>query len=629
MNREKAAVILLCAVLFISLLSGCTQPKKTVVIGALLPLSGNLSSSGMAAQAGLEVAVDDVNTYMADKGMKVRLVIEDDETNPSIAVAKIKKLKETGAKFIIGPDSSASLEAVKTYADENGIILISHGSTAPSLSIASDNVFRLLPDDTSQAEAMADMMRNDGINVILPVWRGDIWGQGLYEATKTDFVNLGGTVVDGVRYDPNTDFSNELELLRSKVDSAVKDYGKDKVAVYFLGFQEVVNLFERADNTSVSNVKWYGSAGTALGSDLINNKEAARFAMKTGFLNPYYSREVKDKYSKLEEKTKAKVGVEHLYALTAYDALWLSALAYISSNGSSDVNVLKKALIETASSYDGATGPTILNEAGDRRFASYDFWAVNETGGRFNWFVKYTGDPVLTELDVKITTIFNKIDNDLSNASLMISKTGLNGTDARNILNDLCNSSHGAIDCATVDEKGIMLAIEPGNYSGFEGSNISKQEHIIRLHRTGKPVMSEVFKTVEGIDAVAIEYPVYSASGKFIGSVSLLIRADSLFSSAISQLQLQRDVWAMQKDGKILYDPVTEEIGKMLFEDPSYKPYPELLSLGRRIAEERMGSGSYEYPAMGQKEPVKKEATWSTVGLYGTEWRLVVTHVRE
>lgn len=265
---------------------------------------------------------------------------------------------------MIGPDSSAVLEAVKPYADKNGIILISHGSTAPSLSIPSDNVFRLLPDDTHQARAVSNMMMDDGIKAIVPIWRSDVWGNGLYEATKTSFESLGGIVLDGVRYDPTTDFSNEMELLRSKVDGAVDKYGKDKVAVYFLGFEEAVTLFEKAANASVPEIKWYGSDGTALITDLINNPEAAHFAVKTGFLNPYYSIEVKGKYKKLEEKTNARGGMAHLYAFTAYDALWLSTLTYVSSNQSSDIEILKRTLIKTASTYDGATGLTVLNEAG-------------------------------------------------------------------------------------------------------------------------------------------------------------------------------------------------------------------------------------------------------------------------
>ncbi|MFA4956813.1 MAG: penicillin-binding protein activator [Candidatus Methanoperedens sp.] len=196
-------------------MSGCIQPNETneVIIGAILPLSGNLSYSGQAAQVGLDVAAEDVNTYLANKGVKVRLVIEDDENNPVVALAKIKKLKEMGARFVIGPDASAGVEAVKPYADENGIILISHASTAPSLSIPYDNVFRLLPDDTHQAEAVANLMLDDGVKAIVPMWRGDVWGDDLYEATKIRFEGLGGIVLDGVRYSPQTDFSNELVLL--------------------------------------------------------------------------------------------------------------------------------------------------------------------------------------------------------------------------------------------------------------------------------------------------------------------------------------------------------------------------------------------------------------------------------
>jgi len=46
---------------------------------------------------------------------------------------------------------------------------------------------------------------------------------------------------------------------------------------------------------------------------------------------------------------------------------------------------LKKSLIKTAASFNGATGLTEFNEAGDRKFASYDFWAIKEKDGIFAW----------------------------------------------------------------------------------------------------------------------------------------------------------------------------------------------------------------------------------------------------
>ena len=66
----------------------------------------------------------------------------------------------------------------------------------------------------------------------------------------------------------------------------------------------------------------------------------------------------------------------------------------------------------------------------------------------------------------------------------------------------------------------------------------------------------------------------------------------------------------------------------MLFDDPLYKPFPQLLALGTLISREKKGSGSYDFMQEGSEKVVKKDAYWTTVGLHGTEWRLVVMHVR-
>lgn len=396
-EQNTKIVLYLFLVIFVLFLSGCVQYNKgsplpanaskgtfpttnaanDILIGALLPLTGELSFSGQAAKSVLELAAEDLDA----NGMKVRLAIEDTETNSQVALEKLKKLKESGVILVIGPDSSEELEAVKPYADENSIILISHGSTAPSLAIAGDNVFRLLPDDTHQAKATAALMQKDGIKAVVPIWCSNVWGDDLSKATKTRFESLGGTVLDGIRYDPRTDFSAELDTLDSKVNQAVSKYGKDKVAVYFIGFDKVGTLFTKAQNSSVSKVKWYGSDGTAFDDDLLNNRDAARFAAKTGFSNPFYSIEMED----IEKRVKARQGTSHAFGIIAYDALWLATLTYIDSNKSTDIDVLKKSLIKTAESFSGATGSIELNEAGDRKFASYDFWAIKEKNGVFEW----------------------------------------------------------------------------------------------------------------------------------------------------------------------------------------------------------------------------------------------------
>jgi ABC-type branched-subunit amino acid transport system substrate-binding protein len=53
---------------------------------------------------------------------------------------------------------------------------------------------------------------------------------------------------------------------------------------------------------------------------------------------------------------------------------------------------LGDALVKTANSYFGVTGSTELNDAGDRKYGSYDFWTVRpvdnddvKTPGSFEW----------------------------------------------------------------------------------------------------------------------------------------------------------------------------------------------------------------------------------------------------
>ncbi len=237
--------------------------------------------------------------------------------------------------------------------------------------------------------------------------------------------------------------------------------------------------------------------------------------------------------------------------------------------------------------------------------------------------------PVLSELEKEITGELNKVDEDLARIAGRISKKKLKTTETRKLLRDLCRSYPYAVDCAAVDRNGSMVLVEPEEYTGFEGSDIGSQEQIIRLHKSKKPVLSNVIMTVEGIEAVDLEYPVFSSLGELAGSVSMLFRPEVLLSYVITPVLkgLPAESFVMQKDGRILYDSDKEEVSRMLFDDPLYKPFTQLLALGRLISREKKGAGSYEYMQEGSEKVVKKDAYWTTIGLHGTEWRLVVMHV--
>jgi polar amino acid transport system substrate-binding protein len=234
----------------------------------------------------------------------------------------------------------------------------------------------------------------------------------------------------------------------------------------------------------------------------------------------------------------------------------------------------------------------------------------------------------------------NDLDFDVANASQNLSATGLDGTAAREVLNKLLETNSNLIEASTFSKDGKIIVTECKGCERNEGADISGQEHVALILKTKNPTFSKQFQLVEGYNGTVLEYPVFSPQGEFLGGISAVIEPDKLLNALVAPL-LQYDMhnrsfianytfWVMDLDGLILYDEDASQIGKSLFEDPLYKPFSDLLELvDNRIVAERSGHGNYSYFEVigGNKTVVTKECYWTTTGLHGREWRLVITKV--
>lgn len=364
--------------------------EKILTVGALLPLRGDSGNHGTSAQVALSMAESDINKLFSDLGrtIRVNVVVMDTQTDPDITLKALNELQAQGIRIVVGPEDSQSLANVREYANQSGIILISCASTAPSLAIRNDTTFRLVPDDTTLARLLAFLMQRDGIKVLIPLARRDLWADGMLNATKSKFEQEDGIMREAVRYDPETtNFSVDLNILRSALRSEVKGNGADHVAVYVSAFDEVVTILSQAAGDPVlSSVRWYGNDLSA--AAVSRNKKAAEFAVSTHFLSPVYGGMDGPKYEQIKKAIFNETGHE-ASSLVAndYDSLWLITYTYLVA-GSDDAKAFGQAFPVVAGRYRGEFGWMKLNEAGDLKDVPYTLANLKEDNDTFQW-VRY------------------------------------------------------------------------------------------------------------------------------------------------------------------------------------------------------------------------------------------------
>src|SRR4030095_11192995 len=347
--KRRCFCLVVCTLLFAAITPlRSEQPpansRREFKIGLLVSLTGSWNSLGQNTVAALQIANDQLKaTAKAEHGgYWFKLFVRDTALDPAKALAAIQDLDKRGVKIVIGRQSSAEVAMIKPYADAHNILVISQGSTASSLAISGDNIFRFCPNDTREAEAIVALMWHDGIRAIVPLWRNDAGNNGLHDSVQAAFQLQGGTVGAGYQYEPTTsDFSLATGWVAAQIDNLVGG-GADPatIGVYLAAFDEVVDVFHSPQgNTTLSNTAWYGSDGVALSAVLPADSDAAAFAANAGYPNPIFGLDdaLQNEWQPIADEIEARTGItSDAFALSAYDALFVVHSALQDAGGVED-----------------------------------------------------------------------------------------------------------------------------------------------------------------------------------------------------------------------------------------------------------------------------------------------------
>ena len=179
-------------------------------------------------------------------------------------------------------------------------------------------------------------------------------------------------------------------------------------------------------------------------------------------------------------------------------------------------------------------------------------------------------------------------------------------------------------------KKIFCLQCNPANYSSIIDQDIKDQEQNLQMHKTMRPALSNLIPLVEGFPGIVMVSPIFDANNQFIGSLSIVFQPYQLMNPIVKDSTKGiYTIYALQSNGTLIYDANdanSGEQGKNIFTDQEYQGYTELQTFIHQVVDTQSGYGTYSYyDDLAQGRPlVNKEGYWTTIGIYNTDWRLVI-----
>ncbi|MBU0544719.1 MAG: Cache 3/Cache 2 fusion domain-containing protein, partial [Proteobacteria bacterium] len=175
-----------------------------------------------------------------------------------------------------------------------------------------------------------------------------------------------------------------------------------------------------------------------------------------------------------------------------------------------------------------------------------------------------------------------------------------------------------------VDANGKIIFTAPFNPKAI-GQDISGQKHIQEVMRSYKPAVSDVFKSVQGFDMVALHVPVMK-NGKFHGTLGIGINFRNIAKEYIESIRIGKTgyAWMISRDGTELYSPVPSHTGKSVFEN--YKKYPFIITMADEMVKGKQGITTYSFDQISEQKVklVKKHAVYMPIHIGQIFWSIVI-----
>jgi len=229
MTSRSALRLGLAAVALIALAAlGCGgSTTDELVIDEYGSLTGGDADFGQSTRKGVELAMDELMAKKQGKigGLKVRVVVEDDQGKPEEAATVVQKLvNQDRVIAVIGEVASGRSMAGGPICQQAGVPMISPSSTNPKVTQIGDYIFRMCFIDPFQGTVMAKFAAQN-LKLVKVAILKDVkneYSVGLAQFFTQAFTGLGGKIVAEQAYSSgDQDFRAQLTSIKAQHPEAI------------------------------------------------------------------------------------------------------------------------------------------------------------------------------------------------------------------------------------------------------------------------------------------------------------------------------------------------------------------------------------------------------------------------
>lgn len=331
---------------------------EDIVLGAVLPLSGESATAGEDQRRGLELAITEINAKGGVLGQQVKAVVEDSGARVPSALDAAKKLVTVdNVPVVIGEYSSGITIPIATYLVQEGRVHMNIGSSSGKVRDIGDGSFSMLGlDNVSSAFAAKDMF-DLGYKRIAVITPNNAFGQGVATEFKKALTGLGGEVVSEILYsEGQTSYRRELQQMQRTQPDAYfySAYGKDAATIN-----------REAYELGLNQSQWYAGYLSMCTSDSEPTYVEGQIGYDLNFIG-----ENGQAYEKAYQDAYGEPFVTS-FSGYAYDAANM-VFAAIEKAGSAEPAAIRAALKEIgAEGFEGATGNITLDAERQRTNQPY------------------------------------------------------------------------------------------------------------------------------------------------------------------------------------------------------------------------------------------------------------------